>query len=586
MPQIYHDGKYLGNGRKGHIIEDTNGNEMPARTSLRFKGNVVTDNESEDVTIVEIPESDGAGKKYVTKTAKIFSDSAPITVTKGMNAEVFNEVEERVFNSGDSRPKTGNISSKQNSHAEGAITTADGDASHAEGHNTFARGLASHAEGMSIFPAHEADMDKKCEGSGDTSDYANVYYYNQGAKGKASHSEGGWTSSVGDYSHAEGANTYANGYYSHAEGIDTLAYGVGSHAEGIGKPREDSESYSQMYGATGGYSHSEGSYNLASGMSSHAEGTTNKATGPSSHAEGSNNEVTAQSAHAEGAENTTHGQWSHIEGHDNSIGILGSRSHVEGEGNFVNSGVVHIEGLDNKVTSNAGNTSHLEGIENESTNIICHVEGRGCTTSGRISHAEGFLCQAQGDYSHAQGYQCIARGEAAFASGKDSLAHSATYHSTALGTGALAIDQTAIGPYNDPKSGYGYIFVVGNGTSTSARSNIIEVGVTKVNINGNLFVNGQQITPGGSATKIKHIKRNFTYDIENDYTVTANYPFGTTFLRPPVVQYWMETTSGDLNEKFSWQLLKVTNSEAVIKGINHTGSRVTGAFYVAAVGEA
>ena len=65
---IYADGKYTiiggpdagGSGSGGHTIQNSNGEDLPQRTNLRFDGAVVSDDESEDVTIVktlaEIPE--------------------------------------------------------------------------------------------------------------------------------------------------------------------------------------------------------------------------------------------------------------------------------------------------------------------------------------------------------------------------------------------------------------------------------------------------------------------------------------------------------------------------------------------------
>ena len=97
------------------------------------------------------------------------------------------------------------MASGLNSHAEGRITVAKGDASHAEGDETQSSGKWSHAEGyMSL------------------------------SEGIASHAEGQYTTAEGDYSHAEGTSTRALYINAHAEGQDTTAGAANAHAEGQG----------------------------------------------------------------------------------------------------------------------------------------------------------------------------------------------------------------------------------------------------------------------------------------------------------------------------------------------------------------
>ena len=99
---------------------------------------------------------------------------------------------------------------RNNSHAEGRITVADGGASHAEGGETQASGVYSHAEGyMSL------------------------------SEKLASHAEGRHTTASGDYSHAEGNSTVASGFGSHAEGQETTAGAANAHAEGQGTVTEE-----------------------------------------------------------------------------------------------------------------------------------------------------------------------------------------------------------------------------------------------------------------------------------------------------------------------------------------------------------
>lgn len=75
------------------------------------------------------------------------------------------------------------------------------------------------------------------------------------------------------------------------------------------------------------------------------------------------------------------------------------------------------------------------------------VEGLTCTASGFTAHAEGCGTTAAGSYSHAQNYSTVANGSA----------------------------QTAMGRWNVQDSSDAYALIIGNGTSTSTRSDALEV---------------------------------------------------------------------------------------------------------------
>jgi hypothetical protein len=77
---------------------------------------------------------------------------------------------------------------------------------------------------------------------------------------------------------------------------------------------------------------------------------------------------------------------------------------------------------------------------------------------------------ASGNYSHAEGYHTTASGSASHTSG---------YY-----TRANKFASTAIGQYNVADTDVAHLFIVGNGTSPDARSNILEVSETDVNVNG------------------------------------------------------------------------------------------------------
>lgn len=197
--------------------------------------------------------------------------------------------------------------------------------------------------------------------------------------------------------------------------------------------------------ASGVYSHSEGTTTTASGDSSHAEGRATTASGESSHAEGSNTRASGNYSHAEGSSTTASGYASHAEG--SSTKAIGGYSHAEGANTKASRDYSHVEGAN---TTASGNYSHAEGFLSTASGEASHAEGGG-TASGSYSHAEGGGT-ASGSYSHAGGEYTVAEYKA----------------------------ETAIGRYNVQKSPgnattINDLFVVGKGTSASARANAFRV---------------------------------------------------------------------------------------------------------------
>lgn len=99
-----------------------------------------------------------------------------------------------------------------------------------------------------------------------------------------------------------------------------------------------------------------------------------------------------------------------------------------------------------------GAYSSAMGYAVNSSGNYSHAEGSGTTASGHYSHAEGRYTTASGTHSHAQNNYTIAARKS----------------------------QTAIGEYNVEETGDAttrgsYSLIIGNGTSTSARSNALTV---------------------------------------------------------------------------------------------------------------
>lgn len=190
----------------------------------------------------------------------------------------------------------------------------------------------------------------------------------------------------------------------------------------------------------GALSVAEGGNITASGMTSHAEGANTIASGVAAHAEGSYTIASGEASHAEGESTTANGSYSHVEG-DETI-ASGEASHAEGKGTTASGIASHAEG---SRTTASSNDSHAEGYSTTASGINSHAEGYSTIASKETSHAEGSNTTASGNYSHAQNYYTIATGSS----------------------------QTALGKYNISDTSNAVI--IGNGTSTSARSNALTI---------------------------------------------------------------------------------------------------------------
>lgn len=178
--------------------------------------------------------------------------------------------------------------------------------------------------------------------------------------------------------------------------------------------------------------------NTASGGWSHAEGYSTTAKGDYSHAEGRNTQATNVEAHAEGSGSKATGWTSHAEG--NGTTASGSCSHAEGSVTTASGKWSHAEGV-NSVAS--GETAHAEGNATEASGSGAHSEGHGTKATNQGAHAEGGSTKASKAYSHAEGFQAL----------------------------ASSMYQHVQGKYNVEDTASTYAHIVGNGTSTTARSN-------------------------------------------------------------------------------------------------------------------
>jgi len=166
-------------------------------------------------------------------------------------------------------------------------------------------------------------------------------------------------------------------------------------------------------------------------------------------------------------------------------GGIGNYSVAEGVNTRAEAIGSHTEG---NRTIAQGYYSHAEGIRTfiAGRGSGAHAEGIDCRAIGEASHAEGDTCKAYGGSSHAEGTNCICGddiyelgGDDAHAEGLFTVAKGDNSHAQNSHTIASKDSQTAIGKYNiedtatavaDQKA-----FIIGNGTSDSARSNALAV---------------------------------------------------------------------------------------------------------------
>ena len=186
-------------------------------------------------------------------------------------------------------------------------------------------------------------------------------------------------------------------------------------------------------------------------------------------AEGDNTTVSGFYSHAEGQNTTVSGWYSHAEGQ--STKASGEFSHAEGQSTTAN-----------------GMYSHAEGQGTGAGGGWSHAEGHNSSASEDSSHAEGYHTHAWGKYSHAEGYQTEARGQCSHTEGNETC----TKHKSQHVFGEFNI----IDPSSNGVNARGnYVEIVGNGTSTFARTN-----ARTLDWSGNEWLAGNLTAAGGTIT--------------------------------------------------------------------------------------
>ncbi len=139
-----------------------------------------------------------------------------------------------------------------------------------------------------------------------------------------------------------------------------------------------------------------------------------------------------------------------------------------------------------------GAMSFTAGFDNVASSGASIATGQSNVASGRYGHAEGSYTTASGDNSHAEGEHTVASGQASHADGYYTQATALGAQAHGLNTVASGRGQTVFGQYNATDTNQALI--VGNGSSSSSRSNIFAVGWDgSVVASGKLTANGLNI---------------------------------------------------------------------------------------------
>ena len=143
--------------------------------------------------------------------------------------------------------------------------------------------------------------------------------------------------------------------------------------------------------------------------------------------------------------------------------------------------------------SSMGKYSHAEGYQTTASGYYgSHTEGRGTTASGENSHAEGRDTTASSQHSHAEGYQTTASGNyGSHAEGYNTIANHKSQH--VFGDYNIADPSP-----NNPGARGNYVEIVGNGTTSSARSN-----ARTLDWSGNEMLTGTLTIGGASGATLK-----------------------------------------------------------------------------------
>ena len=323
-----------------------------------------------------------------------------------------------------------------------------------------------------------------------------MMWYPDKAAFRAGHVTGNYWNkdSIGNYSVALGYQNRAKGNYSFAIGINALASGIQSTAMGSATI------------ASGSISTAIGNTTKASGIVSTAMGNYTTASASYSTTMGNGTEASGSSSTAMGVATTASGLTSTAMGY-----------YTDATGDYSTALGYSALASGNTSTAMGGNTvasanySTAMGYNTDATFQFATAMGYYTLASGNVSTAMGNYTTASASYSTAMGYYTDATGGYSTAMGNNATASGSVSFAMGNYVSAPSGYETAIGCWSTnytPVSTTGSfggdrLFVIGNGTSTSERSNAITVlknGNTGIGIDNpgiyKLYVTGSAFSTG------------------------------------------------------------------------------------------
>lgn len=140
----------------------------------------------------------------------------------------------------------------------------------------------------------------------------------------------------------------------------------------------------------------------------------------------------------------------------------------------------HAEG---SVTTTFGRAAHAEGQSTEASGWYSHAEGNGCRTGNSFTRGAIDFENGPGSYAHAEGIGSVASGYGAHAQGYFTYAIGTASFSSGLSTFAQGNYQAVFGKYNNSITSSNCLLIIGNGTSSNNRRNLVEFNTNSVLIN-------------------------------------------------------------------------------------------------------
>ncbi|MBL7765025.1 MAG: tail fiber domain-containing protein, partial [Chitinophagaceae bacterium] len=304
------------------------------------------------------------------------------------------------------------------------------------------------------------------------------------AMGRNNKASGSGAFAMGNNSAAKGKNSFVFGKDNNAIGEGSVAFGYSNSVYDFASFAMGSNNISQgmASSALGQFSQANGDYSLSVGWSNHSNGISSIALGDNTYAVGNTSVSMGHGTYASGYASVALGSNSNAIG-DSSV-AMGSQTHANGERSTAIGYSTNATGLLStaigSATTASGWMSTALGFGTIASGYVSTTFGESCTASANNSTAMGINSIANGDYATAMGSNTKASGLVSTAMGYFSSANGS--YSTALGRTTIANGYTSlvIGQYNDSiiaaqssMAANTPLFIIGNGTGSTARSNVM-----------------------------------------------------------------------------------------------------------------